>query len=220
MFFLVSKPSEASIVKTDSLSVQGNIPNQNFIEKYQDDYRFDYTEAKRKPVGFWDKIAYYIQRFLSLVFSNEGVVPYMRYAFFAIVFIIILFKLLGRKPGALFYSSKKLKETAFEEDIPELANNIDIDKQILECINSEDYRTAVRLQYIKVLNKLNNHDIIKMKSNKTYHDYYSEIESKDLKQFFIKIGSAYDFVWFGNFSINQNIYNNIEKDVESIIATN
>ncbi|MGO1584557.1 MAG: DUF4129 domain-containing protein, partial [Mesonia sp.] len=90
--------------------------------------------------------------------------------------------------------------------------NKDIEALIKEAIAKGDLRLAVRYYYLLILRELKDNQFIAYEQEKTNEDYLKEIKSSQLSSPFEKLTHLYDFVWYGNFSINSQQYKTAEED--------
>lgn len=97
--------------------------------------------------------------------------------------------------------SKIMYEEKFteEEDI----DDIDAHSLYLEALDKKDYRTAIRMRFILVLQKYSAEQLIDWKLEKTNRDYKKELRNTRHFQFFSSASNIYDRIWYGNSEINQ-----------------
>jgi disulfide oxidoreductase YuzD len=97
-------------------------------------------------------------------------------------------------------------------DEEELIKTKDISKFIEKAIQQKNYRLAVRYYYIHILKQLEQQQFISWEQQKTNDDYSNEISEETIQSSFIKLTRLYDFVWYGNFAINEIEFAKIETD--------
>ncbi len=97
-------------------------------------------------------------------------------------------------------------EKLSEKELIETSRLDEIDRLIKEAENQYNYRLALRLQFLKIFKKMMENQFIQYKKDKTNYDYYNEIETPDLKKYFKKISRWYDYVWYGEYYIDQPVY--------------
>ena len=110
-------------------------------------------------------------------------------------------------------SGKTNKEIVQIEDEEALLQSKDLPNLIALAISEENYRLATRYQYVLLLQQLSNKELIVWEQQKTNEDYIKEVKTKNIHTEFEEITRFYDFVWYGNFEINQQEY---LKGIESI----
>jgi hypothetical protein len=107
-------------------------------------------------------------------------------------------------------TNKEIVHIANEE---ELLNSKDLPRLIGLAIDEENYRLAIRYQYVLLLQQLSDKEIIVWEPQKTNKDYIKEVQHKKIQVAFEEITRFYDFVWYGNFEINSEEY---QKGIQSI----
>ena len=81
---------------------------------------------------------------------------------------------------------------------------------IQKALSDQDYRLAVRFYYLYILQLMSEEALIDWQLQKTNHDYEKEIKKPELKYAFAKITRLYDYVWYGDFSIDELQYKKAE----------
>ncbi|GLB50264.1 DUF4129 domain-containing protein [Neptunitalea lumnitzerae] len=206
---------------------------QNTIEDYKQDSDFDYTETTNEGSNFIEIIKAWIISFLSWIaeniFSTKFNITWlsiffeiMIYASIALLIFLIIKLFLNINLKS--FSSKKAHKKAdiqFTED-EHIIKNEDINKLIKEAVAKENYRLAVRYYYLLTLQDLSERELIHWEQQKTNKDYIVEISKEVLKVPFDYITNLYDYIWFGNFEIDQFKFLQIEQEFKkfnSKIAT-
>ena len=92
---------------------------------------------------------------------------------------------------------EKNKEKKIVFEIKELEEIVeDFDAAIQLCVENQEYRKAIRYHYLKLLNQLNNAEIINTASNYTNNDIEIEIEHHNIDAaLFSKLKKAYNAIW-------------------------
>jgi hypothetical protein len=93
----------------------------------------------------------------------------------------------------------------FFEDI----NTIDFDAEIENAVSRHNYRFAVRLLYLKCLKQLSDAGLIKWEIDKTNTQYVYELQNSDRRASFSALTRQFEYVWYGEFIIDNNIYGSI-----------
>lgn len=169
-----------------------------------EDYLFD--KQGRPPVSWWDRFMDWLQRQIDELFStNTGETFLFVFKWILIVAALglIIFLLLKTDIRFLFYKkgqSAKIDYSEITEDI----HKIDFDKQIDEAIAKKNFRKAVRLYFLKALKSLSDKNMIDWKPDKTNYDFYLELKEQKLQNDFRSVSILYDYVWYGDFSLNEN----------------
>ena len=98
----------------------------------------------------------------------------------------------------------------------QLIKNVDLTVLINKAISQKNYRLAVRYYYLKVLKILEEKEFIVWEQQKTNEDYSKEITEITLKSTFGNLTHLYDFVWYGNFEVNEFEFTKIKTNFEEI----
>jgi hypothetical protein len=117
---------------------------------------------------------------------------------------------------------KQTKKSFLLTEEPEDINELDIDPLLAEALKLKDYRLAVRLQFLALLQRLNNYKHIEWRRDKTNLQYLGQLKSEELRNNFSKICRVYEAVWYGENLLNENTYlaianyfNGIEIDLKA-----
>lgn len=97
------------------------------------------------------------------------------------------------------------------EDIGEDLSGIDFNKRIEEATSAQDFRLAIRWLYLKQLFFLNEKALISWQPYKTNMDYMNELSKSEFKTAFKEISKVYEYVWYGEYSINQSNFTSLEQ---------
>ena len=85
---------------------------------------------------------------------------------------------------------------------------------IQEALQNKDYRLAVRYNYLLLLKRLDQYNIITYDSQKTTYDYSLDLEGTTYSTGFNKATYYYTYIWYGEFSIDEDEY----KTASSVYA--
>lgn len=224
--------STTCFAQNDSVSIQGKrmryddarqvVPveiDDERIESYKENPSFQYVEPQE---SWWTQFTTWLKKiwrqFLNWILGSE--LPGGAWAYFLLKLLpyIILLGILAlavwlfirfyphkglltnKKPSVFFSDDEKIIE---EEDIPNL---------IHKAKDARNYRLAVRYYYLLLLKNLRDQEWIDYQFEKTNEDYAQEISSKNLSADFSSISHIYDFLWYGDFSLEQQDFNKVESD--------
>lgn len=210
---------KAPTVTYDSTSqITPLVFDKNLLEKYVSDPRFDYTE-KINEANWWHQFKTWISKvwtkLWTWLFGDYGSNSFLIFLYHALPYIImgsvILFLIwlfYKINPGSKFLFSKDPPEL-FYTDEEEIIKTKDIQKLIDEALKNNDYRLAVRYQFLLVLKQLSETEIIDYQFDKTNADYVSEIKIESLALPFKKVAKLYEYIWYGSFSIAEQDFSKI-----------
>lgn len=214
-FFIVSSFAQQSSVRVVD-TVQYHTFKPNFKEKYTSN-DFNYTE-KLPETTAWQRMIDKIGRFLDSIFqfAPKGKVTAFEVIvkIFAILIVLLviylIIKAILKKEGTWIFG--KSNRTITSEEVSEKNIHIlDFEKLIQKFKTENNYRASTRLYYLWLLKKLSDSKQIEWEIEKTNSDYYYEIKPNDLKQNFKQLSYIYDYVWYGDFEIEQAKFATIEQ---------
>ena len=118
-------------------------------------------------------------------------------------------------PKDVLSKTQDLPNVNLDED-EDIINNKDINLLIQHALTQKNYRLAIRYYYLLVLKNLSEKELIVWESQKTNTDYVRELSDGAIKNQLKTITRLYDFIWYGNFEINEKSYRQAEKEFLSI----
>ncbi|AZQ43978.1 hypothetical protein [Nonlabens ponticola] len=172
---------------------------------------FDYTDTTNDVNNVFEEFFEWLFQGIASIFGVElspfwlKFLQYTVYVLFAALAIYLLVRLLGKEQASgltIKAGKKKASIRAGETHIEE----IDLNKLIADAVNGNDYRSAIRYQYLNVLKKLSAAGVIVWDYQKTNADYYREIKKQEVKDQFKRISYLYDHVWYGEFAVDRKVY--------------
>lgn len=212
-------------VKNDKSSIVQKKFDSNNLEKYKRDKDFNYQEDEVKAdPSFLERLFNWLirqlSRFLEWIFGvkyAKGILGTILSALPYIIAGIVLFLLLKfflkiNSNSIVTISNNKSIVSITEEE--ELIKTKDILKLIQQAITNKNYRLAVRYYYLNILKQLEKNNFITWEQQKTNEDYIKEIKQQNIQNSFVNLTRLYDFVWYGNFKINQTEFVRIESDFQ------
>jgi hypothetical protein len=125
----------------------------------------------------------------------------------AIVFIVL--KLAGVDVRGLIKRKPADARIPFTETLENI-HEIDFDLNIDQAIAEHNYRLAVRLLYLRALKQLNDAQLINWQIDKTNAAYINELTNANQREAFAVLTRQFEFVWYGEFAINSQAFQNIK----------
>ncbi|AEE20470.1 secreted protein [Dokdonia sp. 4H-3-7-5] len=189
--------------------------SENSLDEYKQDDEFNYREATPEDT-WWSRFKRKIDDLYNafirwLTGGNEAtgvwaviveLLPYLLIVGLLVFFVWLFMKI---DSGSLLMEKIKAPETLLSDD-EELIQRQDLDQLIEQAIAAGNYRLAVRFYYLRVLQKMSEHDLIDWQVQKTNHDYLFEIEDLNLRNQFRKVTDIYDYIWYGNFEVDETAF--------------
>ncbi|QOW10751.1 DUF4129 domain-containing protein [Kaistella flava (ex Peng et al. 2021)] len=195
---------------------------KSFEDNFQSKYKgadYDYTTIKPRE-SLWQKIQKRIKKILESIFGKVDQNKTASYAenimrIFSVIIIgfilYFLIKFLLGKDGNFFFSKKNKKINIENQDLQENIHEINFSESIEKFERQKDYRSAVRYQFLLVLKKLADKKLINWNPEKTNKDYLSELKTNDLKSNFKDLAYIFDYVWYGEFEVNEESYTQFKQ---------
>lgn len=134
-------------------------------------------------------------KWLNLGANVINLVAYITIIVLIGLIIYFLFKNINTQDKSIVYA----EEPILEEDI----EDIDAFEAYKKAIEAGDYRTAIRMRFILILQEFSTTKLIQWKPEKTNRDYLRELRATDKYLFFKKTSSIYDRVWYGHTEITK-----------------
>jgi len=131
---------------------------------------------------------------------------------FVICFVGFILYRLFLSEGGFRRSSKKAKDLVAEVEEEVITPESDFDGLIRQALQTGNYRQAIRYQYLRTLHLLAGKNLVNLAPDKTNFQYVTEIGNADLRQAFAGLTLNYEYVWYGEFDIDKNIYEKIETN--------
>ena len=211
--------SQDSIQK-DSSNIKVTYFNEVIKERYKGD-DFNYNINDTGGINLLQRI---LQKFFSWLgdifgfnidFINFQTLEYIVYSFLGIATLYLIIKFLMQSPINSVFKTETKDIDSFQY-VEENLTQVNFDTLIADALNNTNYRLATRYLYLKSLKLLTNKNIIEWHYDKTNSDYIDEIKDEITKSVFKRISYIYDYVWYGEFPIDEAVYAKNKSDFEKI----
>lgn len=103
-----------------------------------------------------------------------------------------------------------------EEDIKDI-EDIDADAEYKRAVADGNYKLAIRMQFIKILQILTKKEIIEWQNEKTNRDYIREIKDRETKTAFRTNSNYYEKAWYGDEEVTYNSFRPIDQNLTDFI---
>ena len=218
LLFLISigtyAQADSLVVKNIEIKIIPKKFDRNHLRDYKKEADFQYNQdvVKQDP-SFFERIGNWVARqistfvkwllgdkYASSILKNTVIIfPYL----IAALVLFLLFKFFMKVGINPIVSKAKNKATVSYTTEEELIKNKDLVQLIKQAIEQHNLRLAIRYYYLLLLQQLQEVAIIEWEQQKTNNDYIVEIQNIELRNSFKKLTRLYDFVWYGNFEINE-----------------
>ena len=214
-------------VKNDKSTIQQKKFNTKNLENYKSSKEFIYEEGtvKAEP-SFLERVFNWfirqLSRLLEWIFGVKYAKGILANILAALPYIIagivlfLLFKFFLKVNSNSIIRTAKNKSVVLITEEEELIKTKDILKLIQKAIAQKNYRLAVRYYYINMLKQLEDKHLITWEQQKTNEDYSKEIKHKVIQKSFVNLTRLYDFIWYGNFTINETEFMRVASDFSQI----
>lgn len=128
---------------------------------------------------------------------------------FVALFIVAYLIIKNRKP-----SNKRITVDVEDEWNPEIISKTALELKLEDAIAREDYRECVRIYFTFILKELIRKGWIHWKKEKTNYDYVLEMYKRENAQEFNECVRVFDLVWYGEYHINQEIFELLKPGLE------
>jgi hypothetical protein len=133
----------------------------------------------------------------------------------AICFVAFIIYHLFLSKGVFGKASKRAAIAEEEEEIQDHLDN-DFDRLYNKALAAGDTRMAMRYLFLKVLQKLNEKELIQFAVDKTNSMYAREIPLAKRNNF-AQIALYYEYIWYGNTSVSIQHFDGIKNKVNEFI---
>ncbi|WP_158825265.1 DUF4129 domain-containing protein [Mucilaginibacter lacusdianchii] len=209
-------PKPKITLRTDSSVITPRYLSKSYLDSCRKLPVFQYDEAKAEP-SLWTRFwRWFWHLFDGMTPDKKNVALYYLVIIFKYLFITIgiaaLVFLILRLIGVDILSIIKKKPVSAEVPYNESLENIheiNFDDSIEQAISQHNYRLAVRLLYLKSLKQLNDAGLIHWQIDKTNSTYISELQNIEQREAFTVLTRQFEYVWYGEFTINGQVFQNI-----------
>jgi len=208
-----AEPNLPHRLRLDSSSVSVRKFNDAALADYRADRDFNYGDVKIDvSPSLWDRFWRWFWNLFGDAVGNAVSGGNFKYVFITLGIAAILFavfKLSGMDIRMIFTGRSKEISLPFEESLENI-HEISFDEEISQAVNNQNYRLAVRLLYLKSLKKLSDGGRIEWRPDKTNSQYVNEIIHPAQKSSFKKLTLQFEYVWYGDFSIDKESFRRID----------
>ncbi len=200
-------------IRMDSSQVTPKKFDQKALDQFKNQDEFNYTTKQDEENVFektWAWLGRVVKRMLSFIFDDIGpavgvlaaivkAIPWIVLGLLLFFMLKFFLKVNTRNATDVLATIPSIQLTNDEA----LINNLQLGELIAQAIQEKDYRLAVRFYYLQILQKLTDKELIVWQQEKTNEDFIREIAQLKFASDFTEITRLYDFVWYGNFEINE-----------------
>lgn len=203
------------VMPRDSSAVQVRQFSDEAINTYSQSEDFKYIDPQTKQdLSLWDLFLAWV---LNMLASEVGrsplllvILKYLILGLIAAGVIFLVLKAIGIDVGMFLRKGAKKTSLPYVESLENI-HEINFDDELDEAVSNRNYRLAVRLLYLKCLKQLSDKGLIQWQIDKTNKAYYYELAQKPQRDAFGSLTRRFEYVWYGNFHIDEQAYNDIDQ---------
>ncbi len=191
----------------DKRAVQPRTFDSEKLAEYAEDSDFDYNEAEH-TVSIWERLLKWLgwqfSRMLDTTGAQKGFDLFLYLlAAVVVVFLILKWKNLSLE-GIFVQDARKSRHQALFS--PEDIAGTDFDALVQQSVAARNYREAVRFLYLKLLQQLQEQELIKWRADRTNQDYLGQLQGSGLEANFKEVTWYFDRVVYGHFTVEEKQY--------------
>ncbi|MGX5685197.1 DUF4129 domain-containing protein [Chryseobacterium cucumeris] len=195
---------------------------ENIPSRYKGN-EFDYSVSKPRE-SFFQKLMRKINQIIQGIFGDTALTKSAELTtilirLFAIILVGFLLYFIIRyimgKDGNFIFGKKNKKLDLNVQELHENIHEINFPESIAKFELAGDYRSAVRYQFLFILKKLSDKKLINWNPEKTNKDYTAELKAAHLKNDFSDLSYIFDYVWYGEFSIDEENYRKFKNQYQA-----
>ncbi|MBB6332082.1 hypothetical protein HNP24_003074 [Chryseobacterium sediminis] len=195
---------------------------ENIPSRYKGN-EFDYSVSKPRE-SFFQKLMRKLNQIIQGIFgetalTKSGEFTAILIRLFAIILVgfllYFIIKYIMGKDGNFIFGKKNKKLDLNVQELHENIHEINFPESIAKFELAGDYRSAVRYQFLFALKKLSDKKLINWNPEKTNKDYATELKAPHLKNDFSNLSYIFDYVWYGEFSIEEQSYQKFKNQYQA-----
>lgn len=205
--------SEEDIIK-DQSEVNLVYFEKGFQQKYSNNKDFIY-ESLVKDHGGWQKFKQRLVRWYERIFgfktsedANKAIdmTIYILSILLTIFVVYLIVRALMNEEGNWAFGRSSDKKIIQYDVIEQNIHTTDFERLIHESEKNGEQRLIIRYYYLWLLKLLSEKEIIEWDIEKTNSDFQNEIQDATMKADFSYLSYLYDYIWYGEFDIDQTIF--------------
>tara|TARA_B100000809_G_C15126480_1_gene526454 strand:- start:781 stop:1494 length:714 start_codon:yes stop_codon:yes gene_type:complete len=199
---------------------------ENLTDKY-DGNAFIYERTVENS-GWWTRFKQWLSDLFKNLFDFNSDAKAADFTdiilkiFYVVIFLMVVFfivKAIINKEGSWIFGKSSDKTIIPVTDIENNIYETDFKSLIAEAEKENNHRRAIRYYYLWLLKTLSEEEIIDYDVEKTNSDYYLEIENKDTKEEFSYTSYLYNYIWYGEFDIDDAQFEKAKKAFTQFLRT-
>lgn len=209
IFFLISLAANAQ-----DKTVLTRRFDEKKLEQLRNDKDLKY-ELVPEGISLWKRFVIWLQQLIGRIIHAATTTDWSRVlilGLFIIALLYIVMRVLHIDTLKIFYRNNAVTSPAAHiEDI----HAVDLHALLNEALQKQDYRLAIRIQFLQVLKLLADRGLIRWEPGKTTREYLAELSSSELRSDLININRYFEYTWYGNFTASPELYQRVSNTYQS-----
>jgi hypothetical protein len=148
--------------------------------------------------------------------NGKGLLTFLNgVAIVIVVGILIVIIYLATKDIKIKSRNKDATTIMALDDIVDI-QKVDFQSLLAEALRMEDYRRAVRIHFLMMLQNLQNKELILWRPNKTNRTYARELAQSMYSKDFNQLSSIFELALYGNAEVRFDSYQRIEAKFKAV----
>lgn len=217
MISLTQTPLQLFSYTEDTSKVIWRKFDETKIERFRNNKAFDYRD--KEPTQAKETMSW-LEKWLNDLFdlnldgeTNDVIFDIITIVLIVAALVAIIWGITGVQFRWLF-TGKGIKTSPSFSVEEENIHEISFADEIAMAEASGNFRKAVRLNYLQMLKALADHSLIAWEAQKTNHEYARELRNTAYADDFSKLTYWFDYIWYGEFPIHKELYDEIRKKFE------
>lgn len=138
--------------------------------------------------------------------------------FFGIIIVVILvfILLIIRRSRIPVQVNERRTEARTLEEAEENLPDVTLNNIYSEALEEGDYKSALRIRFLMILQKMIDEQMITWKKWKTNEQYAAELSSGHLQNLFAGIVKIFDEAWYGDVALTQSAFEEAVQRIDEL----
>ncbi len=180
------------------------------LEQLRNDKNLKY-EFVPEGISLWKRFLIWLQQLVGRIIYAATTTDWTRVlilGLFIIALLYIVMRVLRIDTIKIFYRNSAL--AAPSADIEDI-HAVDFEALLHDALQKQDYRLAIRIQFLQVLKLLSERRLIHWEPGKTTREYLAELNTADLRSDLGSINRYFEYTWYGNFAATPELYQKVSS---------
>jgi len=212
MFFILFLLVSTGVATPQNEQIDVRRFDNQTIDQLKSSDAFFYLDETRIKTDYKAMFFSWMQTMLNKIFGSKigsFILGNIHYFLILLAAILILYKITNISFASSSYRINNNKYSIHFDEIDHV-EKIDFDILIQEALLSNNYRLAIRYQYLNMLKKLSVAGLIIHSPHKTNIEYTYELVDAKLRDSFKQIAFIFDYVWYGENKITNGSYSDLQ----------